>query len=127
MSLLSFVGYRGNPLLTLLRGMESSIEIADAQRIATRVRELNTDISTLGEIRGLPSGIETALRKAVGHTYGSSVNIEFELHVQIGMLVDGQVNILRYVPDSGRPPIRRPYICPAPDPESDRLRRSWCR
>lgn len=72
-------GYRGNPLLTLLRGMESSIEIADAQRIATRVRELNTDISTLGEIKGLATGIESALRKAVGHTYGPSVSIESAL------------------------------------------------
>jgi putative ATP-dependent endonuclease of OLD family len=72
-------GYRGNPLLTLLRGMESSIEISDAQRISARVKDLNADISTLGEIKGLASGIETALKKAVGHTYGPSVSIECAL------------------------------------------------
>ncbi len=72
-------GYRGNPLLTLLRGMESSIEIADAQRIANKVRELNSDISTLEEIKKLALGIESALKKAVGHTYGPSVIIESAL------------------------------------------------
>ena len=72
-------GYRGNPLLTLLRGMESSIEIIDAQRIANKVRELNKDISTLGEIKELANGIESALKKAVGHTYGPSVSIESAL------------------------------------------------
>ena len=72
-------GYRGNPLLTLLRGMESTIEIADAQRIATKVRELNEDISGLGEIKALASGIESALKKAVGHTYGPSISIESSL------------------------------------------------
>jgi putative ATP-dependent endonuclease of OLD family len=72
-------GYRGNPLLTLLRGMESSIEIADAQRIANKVRELNKDISTLEEIKELANGIESALKKAVGHTYGPSVSIESAL------------------------------------------------
>jgi len=72
-------GYRGNPLLTLLRGMESAIEITDAERIANKVRELNKDISTLGEIKGLAIGIESALKKAVGHTYGPSVSIESAL------------------------------------------------
>lgn len=72
-------GYRGNPLLTLLRGMESEIEIADAERITGQVRELNKDISKLEEIKALAHGIESALRKAVGHTYGPSVSIESAL------------------------------------------------
>lgn len=72
-------GYRDNPLLTLLRGMESSIEIADAERIAERVKELNKDISTLQEIRSLATNIEGALKKTVGHTYGPSVSIESAL------------------------------------------------
>lgn len=72
-------GYRGNPLLTLLRGMESSIEIADAERIAEKVKELNKDISTLQEIQSLATNIEGALKKTVGHTYGSSVSIESAL------------------------------------------------
>ena len=68
-------GYRGNPLLTLLRGMESNIKITDSQRIAKRVKELNDDISTLKEITKLSNGIESALQKAVGHTYGPGVSI----------------------------------------------------
>lgn len=72
-------GYRGNPLLTLLRGMESNIEIADAERIAEKVKELNKDISTLEEIKSLATNIEGALKKTVGHTYGPSVSIESAL------------------------------------------------
>jgi putative ATP-dependent endonuclease of OLD family len=72
-------GYRGNPLLTLLRGMESNIEIADAERIAEKVKELNKDISTLQEIQSLATNIEGALKKTVGHTYGASVSIESAL------------------------------------------------
>jgi energy-coupling factor transporter ATP-binding protein EcfA2 len=68
-------GFRGNPLLTLLRGMESEIEIGDASRITEKVRSLNEDISSLEEIRGLAGDIEGALKKAVGHTYGPNVDI----------------------------------------------------
>jgi putative ATP-dependent endonuclease of the OLD family len=72
-------GYRGNPLLSLLRGMESEIKIADADRIANAVKNLNDDISTLQEIKSLAAGIEGALQKAVGHTYGPAVSIESAL------------------------------------------------
>ncbi len=71
--------YRGNPLLALLRGMESSIQIADAENITGQVKKLNQDISTLGEITKLAGGIETTLRNAVGHTYGPGVSIESQL------------------------------------------------
>ena len=71
--------YRGNPLLTLLRGMESEIEIADSNRIVEKVAALNDDISSLDEIKGLASGIETVLRDAVGHTYAPGVTIESAL------------------------------------------------
>ena len=68
-------GFRGNPLLTLLRGMESEIEIADSSRITEKVRSLNEDISSLSEIKTLAGDIEGALKKAVGHTYGPNVDI----------------------------------------------------
>lgn len=71
--------YRGNPLLTLLRGMESAIEIADSQRIVQKVADLNADISSLDEIRDLAVGVETALQNAVGHTYAPGVIIESAL------------------------------------------------
>jgi putative ATP-dependent endonuclease of the OLD family len=67
--------YRGNPLLTLLRGMESSIKIADSERITGRVADLNNDISSLQEIEKLASGIESTLHNAVGYTYAPAVSI----------------------------------------------------
>ncbi len=72
-------GYRNNPLLTLLRGMESDIKLEDAEAIIQKVDDLNDDISGLKEIRELAIGIETALRKAVGFTYGAGVSIESAL------------------------------------------------
>ena len=71
--------YRANPLLTLLRGMESSIEIADAERIVGMVKDLNSDISALDEIKDLANSIDSALNRAVGYTYGPSVTIESAL------------------------------------------------
>jgi putative ATP-dependent endonuclease of the OLD family len=72
-------GYRSSPLLTLLRGMESEIEITEADRITGQVRTLNGDISSLKEIKDLAAGIEGALKKAVGYTYGPNVTIESAL------------------------------------------------
>jgi putative ATP-dependent endonuclease of the OLD family len=72
-------GYRSSPLLTLLRGMESAIEIVEADRITGQVQALNSDISSLKEIKDLATGIEGALKKAVGYTYGPSVTIESAL------------------------------------------------
>ncbi|MEP4076490.1 ATP-dependent nuclease [Haloferula sp.] len=69
-------GYRGNPLLTLLRGMESEIQLEDAEDIIQKVDELNDGISGLAEIQELATGIETALGKAVGITYGAGITIE---------------------------------------------------
>jgi putative ATP-dependent endonuclease of OLD family len=68
-------GYRNNPLLTLLRGMESEIKLEEAEAIIQKVDDLNTDISGLKEIQELATGIETALRKTVGLTYGAGVTI----------------------------------------------------
>lgn len=72
-------GYRNNPLLTLLRGMETEIQLEDAEEIVGKVNDLNADISGLKEIKELATGIETALRKAVGLTYGAGVTIESAL------------------------------------------------
>lgn len=72
-------GYRSNPLLTLLRGMESEIKLEQADEIIAKVNELNDGISSLKEIKGLATGIEAALRNAVGLTYGPGVSIESAL------------------------------------------------
>jgi putative ATP-dependent endonuclease of OLD family len=72
-------GFRGNPLLTLLRGMESEIQVENAASITDQVRKLNEDISSLEEIKALAQDIEGALKKAVGHTYGPNVDITSSL------------------------------------------------
>ena len=72
-------GFRGNPLLALLRGMESDIQIEKASGITDQVRKLNNDISSLDEIKALARDIEGALKSAVGHTYGPNVDITSSL------------------------------------------------
>jgi putative ATP-dependent endonuclease of the OLD family len=72
-------GFRGNPLLALLRGMESDMQIEKASGITDQVRKLNSDISSLDEIKTLARDIERALKSAVGHTYGPNVDITSSL------------------------------------------------
>lgn len=85
--------YRGNPLLTLLRGMGSSIMIEDSERITGKVADLNSDISSLKEIKKLAIGIESTLHNAVGHTYAPGVSIESALPDSIEKLLQ-RLNIL---------------------------------
>lgn len=85
--------YRGNPLLNLLRGVEKSIEIGDANKITAKVKELNQDISSLSEIEELASGIEDILQEAVGRTYGPSVSIESSLPDSLERLLQ-RLNVL---------------------------------
>lgn len=72
-------GFRTNPLLTLLRGMENDIKLQDAESIIEKVNDLNSDISGLDEIKNLANGIEKALRNTVGLTYGPGITIESAL------------------------------------------------
>ncbi len=69
-------GYRSNPLLGLLRGTESNIQIDDAERIEKAVEDLNKDISSLPEIKEIAAAIQTTLHSAVGRTYSPLVDIE---------------------------------------------------
>jgi len=80
-------GYRSNPLLTLLRGMENSIEIGDVDRITKLVGRLNSDISSLPEIKRIASGIQETLHATVGHTYSPGVSIESALPDEIEKLL----------------------------------------
>jgi predicted ATP-dependent endonuclease of OLD family len=86
-------GYRGNPLLTLLRGMESSIQIADSERITGKIADLNSDISSLQEISGLANGIESTLHNAVGYTYAPGVSIKSALPDSMEKLLQ-RLNVL---------------------------------
>jgi putative ATP-dependent endonuclease of OLD family len=69
------------------------IQIADSDRISDKVKALNQDISTLAEIKQLATGIESALQKAVGHTYGPAVSIESALPHSMETLLQ-RLNVL---------------------------------
>jgi putative ATP-dependent endonuclease of OLD family len=71
--------YRSSPLLNLLRGLDRTIDISEADSIVGQVQQLNKDISSLKEIKHLATGIEGALKKAVGYTYGPNISIESAL------------------------------------------------
>jgi putative ATP-dependent endonuclease of OLD family len=79
--------YRGNPLLVLLRGLESSVQIADATKIETAIATLNNDISSLPEIRDLAIGIQGALHQSVGHVFSPAISIESTLPNSIELLL----------------------------------------
>ncbi len=69
-------GYRSNPLLALLRGTETSIQIEDADRITETVASLNRTISSLAEIKKIAQGVQETLYSTVGHAYSPSVSVE---------------------------------------------------
>lgn len=79
--------YRSNPLLALLRGTESEIEIEDANRITAAVAQLNKDISSLPEIKSIAEGVQHTLHSTVGHTYSPSVSVESALPDRIEKLL----------------------------------------
>jgi predicted ATP-dependent endonuclease of OLD family len=79
--------YRSNPLLALLRGTESSIQIEDAQRITAAVTQLNADISNLAEIKNIADGIQSTLQSTVGHAYSPTVGVESSLPDQMDKLL----------------------------------------
>ena len=80
-------GQRNNPLLTLLRGMEKNLNIAESEGIINKVTELNDEISDLDEVRDLAEGIGGALNKAVGNTYGADIEIRSSLPGSIDALL----------------------------------------
>lgn len=80
-------GYRSNPLLALLRGMENTIEISDITRITGLVGTLNDNISNLPEIKQIASGIQRTLHATVGHTYSPGVSIQSALPDEIEKLL----------------------------------------
>jgi putative ATP-dependent endonuclease of the OLD family len=79
-------GYRSNPLLTLLRGTETTIQIDDATRIVEAVEALNDDISSLDEIKAIAAGIQGRLHATVGYTYSPLVEIESGLPDELDKL-----------------------------------------
>jgi putative ATP-dependent endonuclease of the OLD family len=80
-------GYRSSPLLALLRGTETTIQIEDAQRIVAAVGQLNNDIASLQEIKDIAAGIQSTLCSTVGHTYSPVIGIESALPDEMDKLL----------------------------------------
>lgn len=82
-----------NPLVKLL-SKQSKI-IADSHLITTKVKDINTTISELAEIKTLSAKIKNTLLSAVGHTYSPTLEISSnlpedfeELIKSLGLLVE---------------------------------------
>ncbi len=80
-------GYRRNPLLALLRGAETSIDATEAKKITQAVAALNSDISSLAEIREIANGIQNTLHATVGLTFSPSISIESMLPDELDKLL----------------------------------------
>ncbi len=79
--------YRDNPLLNLLRDKEKNIEIDKKSEIEKQVEALNTNISGLGEVKDVSTGITKSIKEAVGETYAPNVNIKSELPSEMEKLL----------------------------------------
>lgn len=79
--------YRDSPLLSLLRGSGKKISLEDSGSIINAIDKLNSDISSLSEIRQLSTGIQNSLHDTVGHSYAPSIDIQSSLPSDIERLL----------------------------------------
>jgi predicted ATP-dependent endonuclease of OLD family len=79
--------YRDSPLLNLLRGTERQINVGDATRILAQIGTLNSEISSLAEIRQIAKGIQDSLHDTVGHTYSPDIDIQSAIPEELDRLL----------------------------------------
>ena len=79
--------YKDNPLLSLLRGKEKSIDVAKKDSITKKVVELNDEISELEEVKDISGGIAKSVKQAVGETYAPNIEIKSEVPSEIERLL----------------------------------------
>ena len=71
--------YANNPLISLMRGKEKTVEIAKQHEIIQSIDKLNDQISSLAEVKEIKSGIDRSIKDAVGTTYAPNIDIKSEL------------------------------------------------
>lgn len=71
--------YSNNPLISLLRGKEKTVEVAEKDDIIRSINGLNDQISSLNEVREVKKGIERSIKQAVGTTYAPNIELQSEL------------------------------------------------
>jgi len=75
-----FQNNRTNPLLTLLRSKSGEINPAEFEPITTKVKELNTAIEGLSDVKEIRTDIRNTINDAAGDTYSpSSLSIRSDL------------------------------------------------
>lgn len=79
--------YRDNPLLSLLRGKEKTIDIVKKESIEMHVEELNNEITELDEVKEVSQGISKSIKEAVGETYAPNIDIKSEVPGEIEKLL----------------------------------------
>ncbi|SEL91912.1 ATP-dependent nuclease [Parapedobacter koreensis] len=92
--------YKDNPLLSLLRGKEKSIDVVKKDSITKKVIELNEEISELEEVRDISGGIANSIKQAVGETYAPNIEIKSEVPSEIERLLQ---SLKLWVGDSDEP------------------------
>ncbi|WP_159477979.1 ATP-dependent endonuclease [Dyadobacter sp. 3J3] len=71
--------YNNNPLVSLLRGKEKTVNVEKQEEIIGSINELNTQISELDEVKEVKMGVDRSIKEAVGTTYAPNINIKSEL------------------------------------------------
>lgn len=71
--------YINNPLISLLRGREKTVEVGKKKEIIESIDSLNEKIGSLDEVRDIKGGIDKSIKNAVGTTYAPNIDIKSEL------------------------------------------------
>jgi len=71
--------YSSNPLISLLRGKEKTVEITKQHEIIESIDQLNEQISSLDEVMEVKNGIDKSIKETVGTTYAPNIDIKSEL------------------------------------------------
>lgn len=79
--------YSKNPLVSLLRGKEKTVEISIQSDLVSSINELNESISTLEEVSNVQKGIDSSLKQAVGTTYAPNIEVRAELPNEMDKLL----------------------------------------
>lgn len=79
--------YKDNPLLSLLRGKEKSIDVVQKDSIIKKVIDLNDEITKLDEIKDISNGISNSIKQTVGDTYAPNIEIKSEVPAEMERLL----------------------------------------
>lgn len=71
--------YRSSPLLNLLRNSDSGTDTKEKEELLGQIKNLNSKVGELNEIKTLSSNITRSIQGAIGYTYAPNVDIRSEI------------------------------------------------